>query len=73
MQVQELMATNVVTIGRNDDLQMVEDIMQEHHIRHLPVVEDGTIVGLVTQRDVFKARMSSTMGYGEKGQKTYAL
>ncbi len=71
MQVQDLMTTDLVTIERNDDLRMVENIMEEAHIRHIPVIEDGTIVGLVTQRDVFKARMSSTMGYGEKGQKAF--
>lgn len=71
MQVSELMATDVVTVGRNDDLRLVDDIMSERHIRHIPVVEDGAVVGLVSQRDVFKARMSSTMGYGEKGQRVF--
>ena len=71
MQVSELMATDVVTVDRNDDLRLVDDIMAERHIRHIPVVEDGAVVGLVSQRDVFKARMSSTMGYGELGQRTF--
>jgi len=71
MQVNELMATDVVTVGRNDDLRLVDDIMAERRVRHIPVVEDGALVGLVTQRDVFKAQMSSTMGYGEKGQRAF--
>ena len=71
MQVSEVMATDVVTVDRNDDLRLVDDIMAERHIRHIPVVEDGAIVGLVSQRDVFRAQMSSTMGYGEKGQRAY--
>ena len=71
MHVQELMATDVVTIDRNDDLRLVDDIMAERHIRHIPVLEDTQVVGLVTQRDLFKARMPSTMGYGEKGQRAY--
>jgi CBS domain-containing protein len=71
MQVNELMTTDVVTVGRNDDLRLVDDLMAERHIRHIPVVEDGALVGLVTQRDVFKARMSSTMGYGEKSQRAF--
>jgi CBS domain-containing protein len=65
------MATDVVTMGRNDDLRLVDDIMAERYIRHIPVLEEGQIVGVVTQRDVFKARMSSTMGYGEKGQRAF--
>ena len=71
MQVNELMAADVVTVDRNDDLRLVDDIMAERQIRHIPVVEDGAVVGLVSQRDVFKARMSSTMGYGELGQRTF--
>ena len=71
MYVKDLMATDVVTIGRNDDLRLVDDIMAERQIRHIPVLEDDKIVGVVTQRDVFKARMSSTMGYGEKGQRAF--
>ena len=71
MQVSELMATDVVTVDLNDDLRLVDDIMAERHIRHIPVMEDGVVVGLVSQRDVFKARMSSTMGYGEMGQRTF--
>lgn len=71
MQVSELMATDVVTVGRNDDLLLVDEIMAERHIRHIPVVEDDVVVGLVSQRDLFKARMSSIMGYGEKGQRGF--
>ena len=71
MQVKGIMAEDIVTIDRNDDLRLVDDIMAERHIRHLPVLEDGQLVGLVTQRDLFKARMSSTMGYGEKAQRSF--
>ncbi len=71
MHVQEIMAEDIVTIDRNDDLRLVDDIMAERHIRHIPVLEDGQLVGLVTQRDLFKARMSSTVGYGEKAQRSF--
>jgi CBS domain-containing protein len=40
-------------------------------LRHVPVVENGELVAIVSQRDLFKAMMSSTMGYGEKAQKAY--
>ena len=35
------------------------------------MLEQGEVVGLVTQRDLCKAAMSSTMGYGEKAQQAY--
>jgi CBS domain-containing protein len=71
MYVKELMSRKVVTVSRNDDLRMVDDLMAERHIRHIPVLEDHALVGMVSQRDLFKAGMSSTMGYGQKGQRAF--
>jgi acetoin utilization protein AcuB len=71
MQVKDIMSTDIATVARNDDLLAVEQKMRGQKLRHLPVVEDGELVGIVTQRDVFKAAMSSTMGYGEKAQQAY--
>jgi len=71
MYVKELMSREVVTVDRNDDLRMVDDLMAERHVRHIPVLEDQTIAGVVSQRDLFKASMSSTMGYGQTGQRAF--
>jgi acetoin utilization protein AcuB len=71
MQVKEMMSTEVVVVGRNDDLSQVEDLMVSKKLRHVPVVENGELVAIVSQRDLFKAMMSSTMGYGDKAQKAY--
>ena len=71
MQVKELMSTAVEAVERNDDLSRVEDLMAAKKLRHLPVLENGEVVAVVSQRDLFKAMMSSTMGYGEKAQKAY--
>ena len=68
MQVKDVMTQQVETIGRNDDLLMVDELMGRRHLRHLPVIDNNQIVGIVTQRDLFKAAMSSAMGYGEKAQ-----
>jgi CBS domain-containing protein len=65
------MATDIEVVDRNDNLLTVEERMATKQLRHLPVLEQGDIVGMVTQRDLFKAAMSSAMGYGEKAQKAY--
>jgi CBS domain-containing protein len=65
------MSTDVTVIDRNDDVLSIENIMNTKHVRHLPVVEGGDIVGMVSQRDIFKAAMSSAMGYGEKAQQGF--
>jgi len=65
------MSKDIEVVGRNDNLRTVEESMATKHLRHLPVLEQGEVVGMVTQRDLFKAAMSSTMGYGEKAQQAY--
>lgn len=71
MQVKDVMSTEVTVVDRNDALSHVEDLMVAKKLRHVPVVENGELVAIVSQRDLFKAMMSSTMGYGEKAQKAY--
>src|SRR5215510_6753979 len=71
MQVREMMSKDIEVVDRNDTLLAVEERMVTKQLRHLPVVEQGDIVGIVTHRDLFIAAMSSAMGYGEKAQKAY--
>jgi len=52
-----LMTADVVTCTRNDDLQFLAETMTHHRFRHLPVVEDGKLVGLVSIGDVVKHRL----------------
>jgi CBS domain-containing protein len=65
------MSTDTEVVDRNDNLRTVEERMATKQLRHLPVLEQGEVVGIVTQRDLFKAAMSSAMGYGEKAQQAY--
>lgn len=71
MRVEELMARKVETIGRNDDLHRAEEIMRDKRIRHLPVLEEGRLVGVLTQRDLFDAAMSNALGYGSKARSEF--
>jgi CBS domain-containing membrane protein len=52
-EVRDLMTDHVFTVGPLDDLESVYELLDAHHVRHVPVVDrDGDIVGLVTQRDL---------------------
>lgn len=55
MPVQAQMARSVFTIAPNDELEVAIDAFITHHIRHLPVIDDGELVGVVADRDVRKA------------------
>lgn len=69
--VSEVMATEVTTLGRNDTLQLAQDIMNLGRVRHFPVVEEDKVVGVVSQRDLYKASLGSVMKYGEKAQREF--
>ena len=63
MKVRDIMATEVVTLKADEELSLASDIMTLARIRHLPVVEDGRLAGIITQRDLYKASLASVVGY----------
>jgi CBS domain-containing protein len=69
--VRDIMATEITTLGRNDSLQLAKDIMTLGRIRHFPVIDDDKLVGVVSQRDLYKASLGSVMKYGEKAQRSF--
>lgn len=50
--VQDLMSRSVRTIGISLTLADASKLMRKHKIRHLPVLEGGALVGLLSDRDV---------------------
>lgn len=56
--VREIMTPKVRTITRAETVSECMASITEHHIRHLPVVEDGRLVGLISVGDVVKAVMA---------------
>lgn len=64
--VRHLMAQNPATLGRNETLDLAESIMNLGRIRHMPVVDDGKIVGIVSQRDLFRSALITALGFGRK-------
>jgi acetoin utilization protein AcuB len=51
MTVGDVMTRQLVTIGPETSCEKAERLMEEHRVRHLPVVDAGRLVGLVTDRD----------------------
>lgn len=56
--VDDIMTTDVVTVSPNTHLMVIAEIMIKKHIRRLPVVSDGTVVGIVYVSDVFYRLMT---------------
>jgi CBS domain-containing protein len=53
--VGDLMSRDVITLEETDDLMRGDDLLKLHHIRHLPVVHEGGVVGIVSHRDLIRA------------------
>lgn len=54
MRVKELMTKKVITIGPEDNVDRVFFLFHFESIRHLPVVEKGKLVGMLSDRDLKK-------------------
>ena len=58
MLVKNWMSKTVITIDENDSMNKVMDLMKEHEIGMVPVMEKGKLVGIVTDRDLKRASAS---------------
>jgi CBS domain-containing protein len=52
--VKEIMTTNVITVGPGEDLEECMELFTDKHVRHLPVIEDEKIIGIISIGDVVK-------------------
>jgi acetoin utilization protein AcuB len=50
--IQKYMTTSPHTVGEEQPMAVAHRIMRENQIRHLPVLRDGKIVGLISDRDL---------------------
>jgi predicted transcriptional regulator len=57
MRVSEVMVTDLIVATPEDDLDYIQNIMTENRVRHIPILESGRLVGLVSIGDVVKAQM----------------
>ncbi|MCP4308185.1 MAG: CBS domain-containing protein [bacterium] len=56
--VSDIMTAEVRTVTREATVSECMELITEHHIRHLPVVEDDRLIGLISVGDVVKAVMA---------------
>ncbi len=55
MLVKDIMSRNVVTVGLDDTLALVKEIFDHSKFHHLLAMENGELLGVVSDRDLFKA------------------
>lgn len=69
--VRDIMAKEVATLNVDDELSLAEDIMHLGRIRHLPVMDGEKLVGIISERDLFKASLASVIDYDYQIKRDY--
>lgn len=59
VRVSTLMTKNVITCALEDTVKDALLLMAEHSVRHIPVVENGHVLGLVSMRDIIELRLGA--------------
>lgn len=54
------MSTSLTTMTPEDDVDELLSIMLKKRIRHMPILEDGLLVGIVSIGDAVKAKIEKT-------------
>jgi CBS domain-containing protein len=55
--VKEIMRRGVITVSPDESVTRVMNLMTRHRVRHIPVVRDGQLAGIVSIGDVVKHRL----------------
>lgn len=61
MRVGDVTTREVVTLKVDETLDLASDIMRLGRIRHMPVVDGEQVAGVLSQRDLFRAALSSVL------------
>jgi CBS domain-containing protein len=64
--VEAIMTGPVTTCGPDDEVDALAGVMTEKRIRHIPVVEDGKLTGIVSIGDVVKTRLDELEAHREQ-------
>jgi acetoin utilization protein AcuB len=54
MKVVEIMSTRPITIGMDDSLQSIRELLHKHRFHHVMVVSGGRLRGVISDRDVLR-------------------
>jgi diguanylate cyclase (GGDEF)-like protein len=59
LSVRDIMTTDVVSCTADTPAAKVERLMSEHRVRHIPIVEDGVPIGIVSSRDIIAHQLDN--------------
>ncbi len=63
--ISKIMTRDVITVGLSDELETAELLFKRNHIRHIPVVEDKRIVGMLSYTDLLRISFADAVDEDE--------
>jgi CBS domain-containing protein len=57
MPVREIMRQGVITVSPDESINRVMNLMTRHRVRHMPVLRDGKLAGIISIGDVVRHRL----------------
>ncbi len=66
--VREIMMGSPVTLKPDETLDLANDVISLGRIRHIPIMEDGRLVGLLSERDMMGAATTTIFGLKRKSK-----
>lgn len=73
VKVSDLMTSDVVTCSDEYDLQEVMSLMNDHGIRHMPVVTNGKLTAMLSSRDILQTLLEDMNAYATKMTLAYEI
>jgi CBS domain-containing protein len=65
------MQAQMVTLKPDERLDLADDIMHLGRVRHMPVVDDGRLVGIVSNRDLLAASLTKFLNFDPKQRRAF--
>lgn len=63
--VSTIMSVKMITLKKDDDLEKAELLFKKHNIRHIPVVEGKTIIGMLSYTDLLRISFADAVDESE--------
>lgn len=58
MKIDKIMTTSLIVARKNDDLDYVRAVMTKNRVRHLPIIDNKKLIGLISIGDVVSAQVN---------------
>ncbi len=60
IRVRDVMTTRVVSCGPDESMRSAQELMKINHFRHIPIVKDGRVLGMLSLRDTLALRLQES-------------